>query len=238
MNEFQPEKLARVRAERGWSLREAAKATGGTKETINDLERGKRTPHPATLRKLADGFGVPVTYFLEPAAPKAPSRPLPESPEEAPEEERHTRIPRPEELKSRIAFMRRRQEKRSGEIEEAKEELTRRQEKRSGEIEDAEENGVADAADWIFDLEAADYYLAHRYEVEGITEGVKAVNEGKSLASPEVRSLCVVFDREFAALRSLTDEAKIIAQELKSRIGLEAIRGMSEIDAFRAEVSD
>jgi hypothetical protein len=134
--------------------------------------------------------------------------------------------------------MRRRQEKRRGQIEEAKEELRRRQEKRRGDAEEAEENGVVDAADWIFDLDAADHYLENLYEVEGITEAVKAVNEGKTMTTAEVRSLCVVFDREFAALKSLTDEAKIIAQELESRISYEAIRGMSEIDAFRAEVSD
>jgi transcriptional regulator with XRE-family HTH domain len=88
MNEFRPERLSRLRAERGWSLREAARATGGTKETINDLERGKRKPHPATLRKLAIGFGVPVSYFLEHSTPKEPSRLSHAVPEKTSGEER------------------------------------------------------------------------------------------------------------------------------------------------------
>jgi transcriptional regulator with XRE-family HTH domain len=65
MNEFRPERLFRVRLERGWSLREAARETGNTKETISELERGKRKPHPTTLRSLAEGFGVPVSFFFE-----------------------------------------------------------------------------------------------------------------------------------------------------------------------------
>jgi transcriptional regulator with XRE-family HTH domain len=88
LNEFQPERLSRLRAERGWSLREAAKATGGTKETISELEHGKRKPHPGTLRKLANGFGVPVRYFLEPSTPKEPSRLSHAAPEKTSGEER------------------------------------------------------------------------------------------------------------------------------------------------------
>jgi transcriptional regulator with XRE-family HTH domain len=88
MNEFRPERLSRIRAERGWSLREAAKETGNTKETISELENGRRKPHPATLRKLANGFGVPISYFLDAIAPKAQSRPSSETPEDLIGEER------------------------------------------------------------------------------------------------------------------------------------------------------
>jgi excisionase family DNA binding protein len=203
------------------SLREAADALGISEVSARRWVKSGRLEAYQPGRKYLIPISAVEELLQETRSPKTPSRPSPESPEEAPaEEERHTRSPHPEELKSRIAFMRRRQEKRRGDAEEA------------------EENGVVDAADWIFDLDAADHYLENLYEVEGITEAVKAVNEGKTMTTAEVRSLCVVFDREFAALKSLTDEAKIIAQELESRISYEAIRGMSEIDAFRAEVSD
>jgi|SRR5215212_9876501 len=54
------DKLSLIRAERGLTLRKAAKLTGVSKETLNDLERGRRKPHLHTLHKIARGYGVAV----------------------------------------------------------------------------------------------------------------------------------------------------------------------------------
>lgn len=58
-------KLLMARLERGLTLRDAAKLTGVSKETISELERGKRKPHPPTLYKLAQGYEVKVADLLE-----------------------------------------------------------------------------------------------------------------------------------------------------------------------------
>ncbi len=60
-----PGKLQLVRLERGLTLRQAAKITGVTKETLSDLERGLRQPHPPTLYKIARGYGIPVRDLLQ-----------------------------------------------------------------------------------------------------------------------------------------------------------------------------
>jgi transcriptional regulator with XRE-family HTH domain len=65
MDRFLPEEIRVARIELGISLREAAKRTGVTKETLSDIERGIRMPHPSTIKKIADGYGVPTSRFLK-----------------------------------------------------------------------------------------------------------------------------------------------------------------------------
>lgn len=59
-------RLRRVRLERGLSLRGAAAQVGVTKETLSDLERARRHPHPPTLAKIAKGYGVEISDLLGP----------------------------------------------------------------------------------------------------------------------------------------------------------------------------
>lgn len=54
-----------ARAEKGLTLREAAARTGVAKETLSELERGKRHPHPGTLFKVAQGYGISVRDLME-----------------------------------------------------------------------------------------------------------------------------------------------------------------------------
>jgi transcriptional regulator with XRE-family HTH domain len=77
MQESLGHKLRLMRAERGLSLREAARQAGMVKETISAIERGHTHPYDVTLAKLAKAYGVPVEELLEePTSPKkAPSRP-------------------------------------------------------------------------------------------------------------------------------------------------------------------
>jgi transcriptional regulator with XRE-family HTH domain len=58
-------RLRLIRAERGLSLREAARQAGVVKETISAIERGKTHPYDVTLAKLAHTYGVPVEELLE-----------------------------------------------------------------------------------------------------------------------------------------------------------------------------
>ncbi len=69
MRGFRPEELRLARLEKGLTLRDAAKVTGITKDTISLLERGKRRPFPSTLYKLAQGYGVSAREFLDPSPP-------------------------------------------------------------------------------------------------------------------------------------------------------------------------
>ncbi len=65
-------RLRRVRLERGLTLRQAAAQTGVTKETLSDLERARRQPHPPTLQKIAEGYGVEIRDLLGPIAEAEP----------------------------------------------------------------------------------------------------------------------------------------------------------------------
>lgn len=58
-------KLRVMRAERGLSLQDAERLTGVTRETLGDLERGRRRPYAQTLAKIAHGYGVGLEELLE-----------------------------------------------------------------------------------------------------------------------------------------------------------------------------
>ena len=68
-------RLRVLRAERGLSLTEAAERIGVTRDTISEIERGKRHPYMPTLAKIAQGYDVPVEELLEEEpAPLPPAR--------------------------------------------------------------------------------------------------------------------------------------------------------------------
>lgn len=52
--------LRRLLAKRSFSLRDWASESGVDPHTIIDYVKGKRTPYPTTLRKLAAGLGIEV----------------------------------------------------------------------------------------------------------------------------------------------------------------------------------
>src|SRR4051812_28557184 len=60
-----PRKLRLLRAEQKLSLRQAAKITGLAKETLSDLERGRRHPNDVTLAKVAEGYGISVEELFD-----------------------------------------------------------------------------------------------------------------------------------------------------------------------------
>ena len=66
-------RLRRTRLERGLSLRGAAAKIGVTKETLSDLERARRHPHPPTLAKIARGYDVEISDLLGPMVEEEPA---------------------------------------------------------------------------------------------------------------------------------------------------------------------
>jgi transcriptional regulator with XRE-family HTH domain len=65
-------RLRILRAERGLSLTDAAEQCDIERNTLSDLERGRRHPYYPTLAKIARGYGLDVEELvdLEPAPPK------------------------------------------------------------------------------------------------------------------------------------------------------------------------
>ncbi|KQN56615.1 helix-turn-helix domain-containing protein [Erwinia sp. Leaf53] len=66
--------LKRERSQRGWSLTQAADATGVSKAMLGQIERGESSPTIATLWKIATGFNLSFSAFISAeAAPPDPA---------------------------------------------------------------------------------------------------------------------------------------------------------------------
>jgi transcriptional regulator with XRE-family HTH domain len=59
--------LQQLRTERAWSLDQLAARSGVSKGVLVSLEQGRSNPNLATLARIGDAFGVPVTRLLEAA---------------------------------------------------------------------------------------------------------------------------------------------------------------------------
>ena len=66
MNRHLAQRLKGLRAELGWSLDVAARETGVSKAMLGQIERGESSPTVATLWKIATGFRVSFSSFIEP----------------------------------------------------------------------------------------------------------------------------------------------------------------------------
>ena len=63
--------LQALRSERAWSLDQLAARSGVSKGVLVALEQGRSNPNLATLARISDAFGVPVTQLLDiPAEPQ------------------------------------------------------------------------------------------------------------------------------------------------------------------------
>jgi len=56
--------LQALRADRGWSLDQLAARSGVSKGVLVALEQGRSNPNLATLARISDAFGVPVTLLV------------------------------------------------------------------------------------------------------------------------------------------------------------------------------
>jgi transcriptional regulator with XRE-family HTH domain len=73
MYELKPMRaLTQVRRERGLSQQGLADASGVNKATINQIERGRRSPNVETLEKLAEALSVEVADFFPKVEPRLP----------------------------------------------------------------------------------------------------------------------------------------------------------------------
>lgn len=63
---FRGRLLFSLRASKGWTIDELAKSTGLNRRTIMNLEQNKfvRRPRGATIKKIADVFGVSEIQFI------------------------------------------------------------------------------------------------------------------------------------------------------------------------------
>ncbi|MGH3087561.1 MAG: helix-turn-helix domain-containing protein [Rubrobacteraceae bacterium] len=61
-------RLRILRAEKGITLRTLAERSGISKDTISEIERGKRRPRASTLMSLAEGLGIDPQVLLAEAA--------------------------------------------------------------------------------------------------------------------------------------------------------------------------
>jgi len=59
--------VQQLRAERGWSLDQLAARAGVSKGVLVTLEQGRSNPNLATLARIGDAFGVPVTRLVDAA---------------------------------------------------------------------------------------------------------------------------------------------------------------------------
>jgi transcriptional regulator with XRE-family HTH domain len=60
--------LQALRAERGWSLDQLAARSGVSKGVLVSLEQARSNPNLATLTRIGDAFGLPVTRLIDPPA--------------------------------------------------------------------------------------------------------------------------------------------------------------------------
>lgn len=65
--------LKSLRGERGWSLDVASQKTGVSKAMLGQIERGESSPTIATLWKIASGFDVSFSSFVEDLKPTDPN---------------------------------------------------------------------------------------------------------------------------------------------------------------------
>jgi len=65
-------KLAKARAERGWSLQQLADRAGVSPAAVHKIEKSGITPTIATLMKIALALGKSVGYFIDESDPLRP----------------------------------------------------------------------------------------------------------------------------------------------------------------------
>jgi len=203
MQESLGHRLRVMRAERGLSLREAARRAGVVKETISEIERGHTHPYDVTLAKLARAYGVPVEDLLEEPVPLAPAPPETGQPENVDAKEPLPEIPQSAEtLKAdvgRIKLLKGQHESDLGEI----------------------SRGALDY-DAVLRMEAVDKGVRAGLQERGVLAFAEAVRGGREFAQSEAIPLCHELLRELAALESLTAEARAVSAMLTSDIHEEA----------------
>jgi transcriptional regulator with XRE-family HTH domain len=220
MQESLGHKLRLMRAERGLSLREAARQAGVVKETISDIERGHTHPYDVTLAKLAKVYDVPLEELLEEPALAEKAEAPEETGQPAEESEEEQRIPSiaASSLEEAIRFIRALKEQREAEIEEVKQ-------------------GAMPRAHWDFHLEADNKYLEIIYQAGGFFAFVEEVIARRRMTDFPVQRLCHEFSRHFSDFVKLADEAKALDHQRQSDIHVEHVKGTVKMEEWMHEQS-
>ncbi|MBW8184906.1 helix-turn-helix domain-containing protein [Shewanella nanhaiensis] len=58
-------RLKDARKQKGWSLDKASQHTGVSKAMLGQIERGESSPTVVKLWSIANGFNLPLSYFIE-----------------------------------------------------------------------------------------------------------------------------------------------------------------------------
>ena len=218
-----PKRLRVLRAERGLTITRAAELAGVTRETLRELELGRRTSHEPTLAKIANAYGIPVAELVELEESVAPlaEAPKPHSPAatETKEEERRVIPQREEGLKRHIEFMSRLKDQRAAEVEEAEQSADQR---------------IPPQDTWIFQMEGADKLLRERLEISGTLGFAEAVREGRMMADLKARPLCIKLLSLLAELEALTAQAKALSVSVHSDIHDKVIKESSRLESTLA----
>jgi transcriptional regulator with XRE-family HTH domain len=220
MQESLGHRLRVMRAERGLSLREAARRAGVVKETISDIERGHTHPYDVTLAKLAKVYDVPLEELLEEPALAGKAEAPEETGQPAKESEEEQRIPSiaTSSLEEAIKFIRALKEQREAEIEEVKQ-------------------GAMPRAHWDFHLEADNKYLEIIFQAGGFFAFVEEVIARRRMTDFPVQRLCHEFSRHFSDFVKLADEAKALDHQRQSDIHVEHIKGTVKMEEWMHEQS-
>jgi transcriptional regulator with XRE-family HTH domain len=220
MQESLGHRLRVMRAERGLSLREAARRAGVVKETISDIERGHTHPYDVTLAKLAKVYDVPLEELLEEPALAGKAEAPEETGQPAEESEEEQRIPSiaASSLEEAIKFTRALKEQREAEIEEVKQ-------------------GAMPRAHWDFHLEADNKYLEIIFQAGGFFAFVEEVIARRRMTDFPVQRLCHEFSRHFSDFVKLADEAKALDHQRQSDIHVEHIKGTVKMEEWMHEQS-
>jgi len=64
LQQYLGDALKQLRQANGWSLTSTAEKTGVSKAMLGQIERGESSPTVATLWKIATGFNVPFSFFV------------------------------------------------------------------------------------------------------------------------------------------------------------------------------
>jgi hypothetical protein len=90
---------------------------------------------------------------------------------------------------------------------------------------------------WAYEVEATQRSLTEDFEEQGIIEYVKAVNQGRHLASDVVRWLSLLFEEEFTTMLIRVAQANLLAGLTEGQIYVQKARGFSALENWQRHVA-
>jgi transcriptional regulator with XRE-family HTH domain len=216
-------RLRVLRAERGLTLRQVESATGVTKESLSEIERGARHPYDITLAKLAKFYDVPLEELLEDQSPlvQAP-------PETAEGEERRLR-----EEAQRLgeeAFSNLPVADRIERLSVWLDRLQRLRDRRTLDLKPVREGEAPLGYGVWLEMYALDRWWQKLFEEEGVHTHYERAMSGVLEVSPEERALCQNVAEAQRDVNDLTNKARELEAEALARIAPDVARGLADFE--------